>query len=336
MTIPHGFRSIGLIWVCIFAFGCTTTRPTREIEKTTELPSDLPKELREQFMIEPTPFAAPSSGAAEPQGKADATATRAPEAKKTKSKKSAFEYPVRRTSVDPIWVGEKQHFEISYFGVVAGSFTLSALPFKEINKRKVYHIHGHAQSTKFFSLFYRLDDVVESFFDYEGLFSHRFHLILDESKQTRNSLELYDSEKRKTYYWNRWNHHAKGYTETKQFFPMDPFPQDSISALYYIRTQPLPDGALLKFTIMSEGKPISTAAKVLRRETVDTPMGRKKAIVIQPETGFTGVLKKEGESFIWLTDDDRRFILRLEAKVRIGKVVAVLKSTEPGTPPSVQ
>jgi hypothetical protein len=45
------------------------------------------------------------------------------------------------------------------------------------------------------------------------------------------------------------------------------------------------------------------------------------------------VLEKKGDSFMWLTDDDRRFLVRLEAKVKIGSVVAELKQIELGTAP---
>ena len=84
-----------------------------------------------------------------------------------------------------------------------------------------------------FSLFYRLDDMVETFMDFDGLFSHRFHIALDESKQARDSLELYDSVKAQTFYWNKWNRRDAGYVETKEFDPIMPFPQDSLSALYF-------------------------------------------------------------------------------------------------------
>ena len=100
-------------------------------------------------------------------------------------------------------MGERHVFEITYFGMVAGDFTLDVLPHKRINGRQVYHVRGHALSSNLFSLFYRIDDIVETYFDYEGLFSHRFHLKLDETKQTRDSLELNDSEKKQTFFWNR-------------------------------------------------------------------------------------------------------------------------------------
>jgi hypothetical protein len=62
-------------------------------------------------------------------------------------------------------------------------------------------------------------------------------------------------------------------------------------------------------------------------------MGDVQTIVIRPEMKYQGILKKSGDSALWLTDDDRRIPVRLEAKVRIGTVVANLKSVELGIPP---
>ena len=242
-------------------------------------------------------------------------------------------FPVRRPAKEPIWVGEKLTYEITYFGMSAGDFDLEVMPFKAIDNRKVYHVQGTAISSKVFSLFYRLNDMVESFIDFDGVFSHRFHIVLDESKQTRDSLELNDSSKAQTFYWNRWNHKDRGYTENKDFTPMPRFPQDSLSALYYLRTLPLNDGDVVTFPVVSEGKNWEAVVSVLRREVMSTPMGKIRCIVLKPETKYQGVLQKKGDSFIWLTDDDRKYLVRLEAKVRIGTVVGALKKAVPGTPP---
>jgi hypothetical protein len=245
----------------------------------------------------------------------------------------AFQYPNRRPRVEPTWIGEKFSYEVTYFGVAAGLFTLEALPFQSVGDRKVYHILGTATSSKLFSLFYRLNDTVETYIDYEGLFSHRFQIILNETKQERNSLELYDSVKAQTFYWNRWNRKDAGYVETKDFKPISPFTQDSLSALYYLRTLDLPDGAVVSFPVASEGNTWEAVITVIRREMMDSPLGKVRTLVVKPEAKYQGILQKRGDSFLWLTDDDRRILVRLEAKVKIGTIVGSLKKASPGTPP---
>jgi hypothetical protein len=341
------------------------------VTSSDELPKEMPKEMKDKFEVQdeihaapepviapvavlppapkttrkhrekkaklPKPGAAPSAGWVKGDPKPlspEAAASPSPLVSPSASPSQVI-YPMRRPAKEPIWVGEKLVFDITYFGMSAGDFTLNALPLKAIDNRKVYHIKGTALSSSVFNLFYRLNDTVETFIDYEGIFSHRFHIILDETKQSRDSLELYDQEKKQTFYWNRWNHKDRGYSETKEYDPITPFAQDSLSAMYYLRTVPLPDGAVVEVPVVSEGHEWTAVVTVLRREEMKTPLGKVRTIVLKPETKYQGILKKQGDSFLWLTDDDRRVPVRLEAKVRIGTVVANLKGFEPGTAPVV-
>ncbi|MDR3608101.1 MAG: DUF3108 domain-containing protein [Oligoflexia bacterium] len=238
-----------------------------------------------------------------------------------------------RNGKDPIWVGERLTYDVSYLGLTAATFVLEVLPYKSIDGRKVYHIQANARSSKVFSLVYKLNDVVQSFIDYEGVFSHRFHMQLDETKQIRDSLELYDSENEEAFWWNRWNRKEKGYEEKKEFHLMEPFPQDSISVLYYLRFVPLPPNGEVKFVVESEAKPLDAVVTVVEREELETPMGRIHAIKLKPDAATRGVLERRGNSYIWLSDDDRRFLVRFEAKVKIGTIVVRLRKIELGTPP---
>lgn len=327
-------------------FGCAGGSVTK-IETGAEIPPDLATDLKSKFEVReikevatqriPSPTPLPTQKKIRQDHKKQIP-------KPTQIKEGAspsptpFAYPVRIDPRDPTksptWLSESEVFEISYFGVVAGILTLDVLPFKTIAERKVYHTKITAISSKIFSLFYRVNDTIESFFDYEGLFSHRFHVVLDETKQYRDALELNDSQKEQTYYWNRWNHRDRGYTESKDYQPIPAFPQDSLSSFFYLRSLRLATGDFITFPVVSEGKYWYAEVTVLRREEMDTPLGRKTCIVLKPETRYQGMLQKRGDSFVWLTDDDRRFLVRMEAKVRVGTLVAKLTDVKLGTPPA--
>lgn len=312
-----------------------------------DAPKELPKDLQEKFEVKEAPPEATAAPVSVADPKTSVVAG-APAKKKIARKgrkgkgavvpaslapKAPFAYPNRRPPKDPFWVDELQVFDISYFGVSAGEFSLSVQPHKTINNRKVYHFKGTAVSSKVFSLFYRLNDVVETYVDFEGLFSHRFHLELDESKQTRDVLELSDSEKGEAFYWNRWNRPDQPYIESKEYFAITPFSQDSLSALFFLRAQPLNDGDVVTFPVINEGKTWEAVVTVEGREEMDTVLGRIRVIRLRPEHKYQGVLKRQGDSFIWLSDDDRRFLVKLDAKVKIGSVLAKLKRLNAGVSP---
>ncbi len=295
------------------------------IQEDVALPAEM-ADAEDRFAVTELEGEIPSVPAPSPSSK---------KVKKGRPAKSArtsgpFVYPNRRPLKDPFWHNEKHVFDITYFGVKGGEFTIDVLSDKVINGRPVYHVKGTAKSSDVFGMFYRIDDYIETFWDFQGLFSYRFHLVQDETKQTRDALELYDHEKAQTFFWNRSNHKERGLHESKEFKEMVPFSQDSFSALLYLRVLPMPDGAVLTFPVISEGKNWEAEVSVVRREEINTPMGRYKAIVLKPETKFNGIMQKRGDSFIWLSDDDRRYMLRLEAKLKIGTVIAECKRIEDG------
>ena len=62
-------------------------------------------------------------------------------------------------------------------------------------------------------------------------------------------------------------------------------------------------------------------AQVLRRETIYTDAGKFKTFVVKPQFDIDGKFKPTGENYLWLTADERKFIVRLESKIKIGSIV---------------
>lgn len=331
---------IAVVISLTFLWGCASGYFGR-LERPKELPPEVAQDMKNKFEIRdidvtpsPTPSAEMTVEGQKAASKALKKEKEAKAAEKKKKKKSeTFEYVDRRSSINPIWVGEKVTLEMRYLGLPAGDINIEVLPFKVINNRKVYHIHGSAMSSSALNLIYRLNDTLDSFFDYEGLFSHRFEMNLDESKQSRQTIELIDSEKKQSFYWNRHNHKTKGYSESKEFVPIDAFSQDSLSSLFFVRNQKLTPGQVITFPVVAQNRTWQAQITVVRREEINTEIGKLKTIVLKPEMKFNGVIEKKGDSFLWLTDDDRRFLVKMEAQVKIGSVVGKLKAIEPGIHP---
>ena len=339
-----GLRRRVLLGLFIFCLaGCMTS--FKPLEVKTNLPGELPPDLMKRFEVKETITSsnAPIKNDA-PASQVEEVPKQNSSLKDRKNKKkdieggsgrslanTPFSYPSRRPEKDPFLPNERMTYGIYYFGVAAGELNLDILPFKQIHDRKVFHIRGYVVSTPVFSLFYRLNDMIETFFDYESSFSHRFHVVVDETKQKRDAVELNDSEKQETFYWNRWERKGEPYVETKETGKVPSFSQDSMSSLYYLRTLPLEVGKTFVFPVVSEGKSWEAVCTVLRKEEVSSPIGKVQAFVIRPQMRVNGEIKNKEDSFLWLSADDRRIPIRLEAKVKVGTVVAKLWKFEPGT-----
>ncbi|MGE4232763.1 MAG: DUF3108 domain-containing protein [Bacteriovoracia bacterium] len=312
----------------------------RKIEITEQNDAGVPKELIQAFEI--TDSEAPAAPP-EPTERADADHTDAHHKKKKAKKKKkitkkrvvkGFPIPYRRPNPDPVWVGEKIWMDVTWLGTTAGEFLLEVLPYKYIKGRKLYHIKGTARTTSIFSIIYKAEDWVETYVDYIGWFPYKFALHGDESRHIRDTIELFDHGGKRQYVYARDNRITNNeIVEEKGYKDLTPLSQDSLSALYYARTQSFDIGTRQKFPMTTGGSQWDTELVILEKEEIRTATGYMKAIKAKVETRFNGSLQQQGDSFIWFSDDPRHYIVRFEAKVKIGWISGILKKIEPGEPP---
>ncbi len=117
-------------------------------------------------------------------------------------------------------------------------------------------------------------------------------------------------------------------TKTKQVqVPTPVF--DPISLIYHLRTLDLSVGKKHDFTVIADGKVYTVHASVIRRETITTPAGTFKTVVVEPQMTAGGVAREE-RLWIWYSDDERHLPVRIRSEVNFGAVTASLRSVRPG------
>lgn len=238
----------------------------------------------------------------------------------------------RRPISDPYRVGEKVTLMLTYFGVSAGDATLEVKPFAEVNGRKAYHFYSKLTSSSVFSMFYKVDDFCESYVDYEQLVPLNFTMSVKESKQLREVRTFFDWKSQKADFWEQRVTAEDGKKENKKNWELVPFAQNVYTALQYVRVFQLEDGKTYSYHVSDDGNTWDVKAEVVRREILKTDLGNFKTVVIKPEVATKGILKPMGEVFFWFTDDDRKFPIKFESKIKIGKIVGYLKGLEKGSP----
>jgi len=93
-----------------------------------------------------------------------------------------------------------------------------------------------------------------------------------------------------------------------------------LSAFYYVRTQPLPNGATLLLPTHDNKKSYDMEVKVHRRERVQVPAGTFDCVVVEPMLKSEGVFKSKGSILVWLSDDERRIPVLVRSKVPVGSI----------------
>lgn len=318
----------------LFSFllcACATNTPPPTTAMPNEKEFEVPTALADKFAVK--------EEAAVPVAEVAAPVATTPVASKNKKEKppappSAKEKKLwaSRWSIEPFFrTGERYVFDVTYFGATAGELVMMLLSPKTVAERPVFHIRAEARTASVFSLFYRMNDVAESFMDSTALVSHKFSLKLDESMQQRDVLELYDQRKNTVHYWSKLDHKKKGKAQEQKEISIKPFAQDGLSAFFFLRTLPLEIGKVFEFPVVTNGKLRDVRVTVVRRENLQTKIGEIPAIVVKPDVVLDGVLKTYGDSYVWISDDNRRIILKVDAKIKIGSVIAYLREYDDGS-----
>ncbi len=318
------------IFSVILVAGCSTSNHLRRFEEGDigkEISADVAKrfEVKDLSAATPTPTPVP------------VTEAKVKVKSKEKKKKAgaavppvvapaqALVFPNRRIDPMPFDTGERLSYDLRYVGVTAATFQTEVLAPKLVSDRKVYDIKAHAKTVSLFELVYRVDDRMESFFDYEGLFSHRFTMDLDETKQNRKVIQLNDNEKGESFYWNRVDHVEKGFKEQKETHSIPVWSQDPLSALFYLRAAALPNAQSgeVHMPVILDGKPIDAIIRYLRTETIYAGGKDREARVYRLENYENGQLKNK-ENFVWISTDEHRYLLRVETKMKMGSFAFAL------------
>lgn len=208
-------------------------------------------------------------------------------------------------------IGEHLTFDIGYGFINAGYATMEVKELIEYEGRPAYRIVSTANSNKFFSSFYKVEDRVTSVVDATGLFSWYFEKNLREGGYRSDRSYSFDQENHVVFY-------------NEDTIEVARYVQDALSVLYYARTQNLEVGKSVYVDNFTDGKNYSLEVKVLRRETIKVKAGKFDCVVVEPLMQTTGIFKHEGKLTVWLTDDRIKMPVLMKSKVLVGSISAEL------------
>jgi hypothetical protein len=221
----------------------------------------------------------------------------------------------------PYKVGEQMVFDVKYFGITAGQVALTVQPNKIIGDKTVNHFHVKMKSAPFYKMIYEVNDYLDSYVDAEKFLPIKYMVIQRESKQDVDDLQLFDNDKLLTHYRykrvKKKDNSVKNEADSK-FIPR--FYQDSFSVLYFMRCMNLKVGDSYEFPVITRAKPWLIKVHIPRIEKVETKLGVREAFRLNTETQYPGVLKANGEAIFWISADDKKQILKFQAKVKLGSI----------------
>ena len=186
-------------------------------------------------------------------------------------------------------------------------------------------MHGHPSYHLAFAIagglpLAKVNDLNQSWLDVTTLQSHRFDQNTHEVNYKRHRIIDFFPKRNE---WVRLNSDEKGELASAE-------PLDDVSFLYFVRTLPLEVGKTYTFNRYwkNEGNPVTV--NVLRKDSIKIGEDTYNTIVVQPIIKTRGIFSEGGEAEVHFSDDERRLIVHLRAKMSIGTLRMYLQSYTPG------
>ena len=220
------------------------------------------------------------------------------------------------SSVDPIFArGETLDYDLTWLTMSGGRARMTIAP-QTGDPVNNYLITSLAQTSSGFSRIYRVRDQIESVVTRSGFTTIRYHKDLREGSHHKNDTTTY----------------ANGVATRKGKTYQVPTPvYDPLSLVYYLRTLDLEPGTTHNFNVFADKKTYEVNARITGRQTIDTPLGKFKCVVVEPEMQAGGLYADEDSKLtIWYSDDERHLPVRIRSDVKIGAITATLRGVTAG------
>ena len=217
-------------------------------------------------------------------------------------------------------IGERLTYTLSWGKISAGTAVLEITGRQVLSGRPVLKLLHTARSNDFVSIFYPVNNRVESYLDEGSMLPARLSFKRREGKRKNDTDVVFDQVA----------HLATvtrdGQTET---LAVPPGVQDALSCLYSFRYLPLAAvGDVVGMEVLHDKKNYHLELRVEGFERMQSHLGEVETIRVLAIMPFRGLFLNEGNVRVWFTNDTARVPILMQAKVIIGSISATLTSLE--------
>ncbi|TVR79577.1 MAG: DUF3108 domain-containing protein [Chitinophagaceae bacterium] len=223
-------------------------------------------------------------------------------------------------------VGETVNYTVYYhWGAVwmrAGEVEFEVKDSK-INGKDVLHVVASGRTIRRYDWFFKVRDVYETYIQPETMMPLRFKRDIYEGGYTIFSDYKFDRNNNKV----AVEHEDWKTPRYKDTLEIGDCTQDVLSAIYYARTldfEGVSIGDTIGLEIFLEDKLYNVYIRYLGKERIRTEHGRYNCIKFSALL-LEGTVFEGGEDMmVWVTDDENRIPVLIEAPIKVGSIKAIL------------
>ena len=229
--------------------------------------------------------------------------------------------PENTESTSAFKVGEWLKFRIHY-GILNASYATLQVKSHNLDGVPVYHVVGNGKTTGFASIFFKVDDTYESFFDKKDGKPYRFIRKIDEGGYTKDIEVNFNYQKDIAVLNDK--------KKDKKFnFTIQEGIQDLVSAFYFLRNnykvEDFVEGEYLELDLLYDDDGVfKFKLKYLGKEVLKTKYGKVECLKFRPYVQSGRVFKEQESLSLWVSNDNNRIPIRIQAELSVGSIKADL------------
>lgn len=193
---------------------------------------------------------------------------------------------------------------------------------ESLDGREAFHFSGTGTTLKKYDWFFKVRDYYHSWAEIADLKPIKYSRQTSEGKQKTENKYWFDYKKKKIYS-NTWNSKRERKLDTLQ---LSSCLFDILTAVYYVRTLDLSKYKInekIPISMIVDNEIFELHGRYLGKETLKTRKKKKYKSLKFSIMLVEGTMFKGGEELtVWISDDNNRVPLLIEAKILVGSVKA--------------
>jgi hypothetical protein len=226
--------------------------------------------------------------------------------------------------------GEFLSYEVSYnwgpIWVDAGLVTFSIEPDKYAGK-PAWHLKSSGRTYKSYDFFYKVVDYYDAWVEPETFHPYEFRRSVYEGGYTLLNTLRYDHSGQTVYSSTKTNTNPVRFDTIKSTACV----YNPLLAVYVARTldiSSLKHDARIPVTVLIDDSTYEIYIRYIGKEIVQTRDGKQyKCVKFAAKMVKGTIFRGDEDVLVWVTDDDNRIPVYIEAKILVGTVKAYLKET---------
>ena len=220
----------------------------------------------------------------------------------------------------PFEVGELMEIDLNWMALPAGRAVLEVRRGEPFNGRPTFHLWGNVLSSKLVDAVYHVDNTIESIVDASGFLPYKFLLHMVESAQKKETRVAFDHLQNKAFYWSKRVSERWGNEDQDRIDDFTARSRDMFSGLFFLRTLNYTLNQKQVVRVYENKQNLDVELLPVANEFVNSKVGAFQCWKIKLSVMLNNVLKPTGDMFIWLSDDYKKYIVKFDAKLKIGSL----------------